>query len=420
MHPIKLLLGMIACAWSAHAAEEITGRVVNGSAAALANAKVWLKGRPELADSTGADGRFSLSLGTSALGPGIGGRSVAERTIGIGFRVPRLVFAARGDGGKSSGRFDASGRAAPLPSESRALPLQDRASADANAPVPAADAPLAKAAAVGDTLIVLRMGYEIKKTALIDLSAKDVGDIGLKPRSFVRDAAVAVKTGRRVEVYVPSDYKELYALPVLYLLHGGGADETYWRQNCKFLDSLNSFADKVNVQPMIIVTPSAGGNTNYGYYGKTADPFYTDLTVDIRAWVESHYKADTARSARAISGLSMGSMQSWNLTLFYPKLWGWSLPMSGGLFKSVGFTPAKLKADAAAKTVDVTALNEIKLFKIYTNPTDIAFGDTDSTTMLADTLGIKHLKDFTTKTSGGHTDPFWNEVFRKYAPLIFK
>ena len=45
----------------------------------------------------------------------------------------------------------------------------------------------------------------------------------------------------------------------------------------------------------------------------------------------------------------MGAMQTWNLTLFYPKLLGYSLPMSGG-----------------------------------------------------------------------HTDPYWNEVFRKYAPLLFK
>jgi len=71
------------------------------------------------------------------------------------------------------------------------------------------------------------------------------------------------------------------------------------------------------MQTMIIVTPDAGGNTGYGYYGKTTDPFYTDLTVDIRKHVESKYKADTSRFGHAISGFSMGAMQTHNLTLFY-------------------------------------------------------------------------------------------------------
>lgn len=59
---------------TAYGAEAITGRVVNGSSAALANAKVWLKSRPDLVDSTGPDGRFSLDLTPSALGhsPGRG------------------------------------------------------------------------------------------------------------------------------------------------------------------------------------------------------------------------------------------------------------------------------------------------------------------------------------------------------------
>jgi hypothetical protein len=66
------------------------------------------------------------------------------------------------------------------------------------------------------------------------------------------------------------------------------------------------------------------------------------------------------------------------------------------------------------------AVHQLKIFKVFSNPTDIAYGDNDTTCMIMRELGIKHLTDFTTKTSGGHTFPFWNEVVRKYAPTLFK
>lgn len=453
-----LLVAVLSGSLSAQGTEALTGRVVNSSGTALAGAKVWLKSRPGAFDSTGADGRFSLDLASTSLNPDLlpGGygeaafrlrdnrlefsldasRDVIVELLGIQGEHIATLFTGRKEKGAHSIPLDAGRLSAPA---GRYVLALRRDGAEAHAPVtvegmgrlsrlPSAMPPLApetriqpaKRSAAADTLIVLRMGHEIKKTPLASPASQALGDISLKVRSYRRDTTVVVKTNRRIEVYVPSDYKDLYLLPVLYLLHGGGANETYWRANCKFLDSLNAYADRVNVQPMIIVTPSAGGNTNYGAYGKTADPFYADLTTDIRAYTESHYKVDTARASRAISGLSMGSMQTWNLTLFHPKLWGWSLPMSGGLYKSGGFTPAKFRSDVSSKAIDVAALNELKLFKVYVNPTDIAFGDTDTTCQLAESQGIKFEKDFTTRTSGGHTDPFWNEVFRKYAPLLFK
>ena len=454
------VLVTLAGALAVHAAETLTGRIVNASSAALANAKVWLKNRPEIFDSTGTDGKFSLTLAPSAI-PSLPGRDdgnaafrlqanrlsfflngtqdVAVELFGVhGGKIATLYRGSKGRGDHSiflaperfsvpAGHYlltfdsrEARGSAQVVISESKAItysPVSTSLPAAGSQPY----GTLAKASAAAETLIVLRMGHEIKKSALAGTASQDFGDISLKVRSYRRDTAVAIKAGgRRIEVYVPSDYKELYHLPVLYLLHGGGANETYWRADCKFLDSLNTYSDRVNVQPMIIVTPSAGGNTNYGAYGKTADPFYADLTTDIRAYTESHYKVDTARFSRAISGLSMGAMQTWNLTLFYPKLWGYSLPMSGGLYKSGGFTTAKMRSDAASKVIDVAAINEMKLFRVFVNPTDIAFGDTDTTTQLAESLDIRLSKDLTTRTSGGHTDPYWNEVFRKYAPLLFK
>lgn len=451
-----LLLAPLIGALAATGAETLTGRVVDGSANALAGARVWLKSRPDHFDSTGADGRFSLELSATSLGPSADPRAgAAVRWHGnrLAFYLASLqavtlelqslrgeklatLFHGRMDRGRHSLAVDPGKPAAPSGSYVLVLKTGDASTflpavwteSGLFSQAPAAEAPgtagsragLAKSAAADDTLIILRMGHEIRKSTLAGTATRDIGDISLKARSYRRDTAVAVKAGRRIEVYVPSDYKELYRLPVLYLVHGRGADETYWRVNCKFLDSLNTFADRLKMQPMIIVTPAAGGAVNVGHYGKTADPFMADLTVDIRAWVESRYKADTARMSRAISGLSMGAIQTWNLTCFYPDLWGYSLPMSGGLLLSVGFSDAKFRSDVAGKAIDVESINQIKLFKVYSNPSDIAYSDTDSTSRLAASAGISHTTDFTTRTIGGHTDPYWNEVFRKYAPLLFK
>lgn len=438
MNAIAIAVAMASSA--AFGADALTGRVLGVSSAPVADARVWLQSRPDLVDSTGADGRFSLPTPSSAVFPPGGGGTIdpALRWEGdhLFLTLPRarsLSLDLRDAGGRKvatvfRGRLARGSHSIPLPRAtldrlrgSYYLSFAGEAAAPAGRPGPSLRIPAAaKSAAGNDSLIVLRMGYEIAKRPVTDASQGDLGDIGLKLRTYRRDTAVAVKAGRRIEVFVPSDYAGLYKLPVLYLIHGAGDDETYWRVKGHLLDSLNTFADRTKVQPMIIVTPAAGGAPGVGAYGKTADPFVPDLAVDIRAYVESHYKADTSRWARAISGLSAGAAQTWMLTLFYPGLWGWSLPMSGGLGRSAGYTPEKLKADAAAKIVDVAALNQLKLFKEYSNPSDLALTDAQTTCKLVDSLGVKIATDFTTRTSGGHTPVFWNEVFRKYAPLLFK
>ena len=144
------------------------------------------------------------------------------------------------------------------------------------------------------------------------------------------------------------------------------------------------------------------------------------MTVDIKDYVEEHLKVDTARFSRAISGLSMGSMQTFNLTLFYPQLWGYSLPMSAGLMRSSGFSESKLKSDIADGDIDTAAINRLKIFKVFTNPTDIAYDDTKSTCELMEELDVEFTADYTTDTSGGHSWAFWMEVFEKYASSLFK
>ncbi|HAJ80289.1 MAG TPA: hypothetical protein DCO75_11020 [Fibrobacteres bacterium] len=452
----SFMLFVVLGVFIASGAEAITGRVVNTSSGALAYAKVWLKNNPDIIDSTDTNGLFSLVLpqtGTSSYSmPAVkAAASIINNSIVFSLntvqkisielfdmkgRLVSRVFKGTMGQGEHSIKLDRKAlylqrvfytlrfSSSELSFESTVFSADNNLVAHTPKKSVAHNnsfSATAKITTDGDTLIVLRMGYEIKKTFVASLTSRDMGYISLKDRTYSKSATITVKTDRNIEVVLPSDYNELYSLPVLYLLHGGGADETYWRNNCKLIDTLNKFDGRLNMQPMIIIIPSCVSSSNYGYYGKTADPFYSDLVNDIRSYVESHYKADTTRYSRAISGLSMGAAQTWMLTLFYPGLWGYSFPMSGGIYHTDwGFSLSQFKSDVNSGAIDVAAINQIKILKVYTNSTDMAWSDVDSTCKYLDEVEINYLSDLTTQTTGGHTDVFWNEVFRKYSQTIFK
>lgn len=435
-------------------AEIITGRIVNSSSVALANTKIWLKGNPLAFDSTKSDGKFSLSVPSTAIDSKLlrnkGTMSFKVQSNHLDFSLNTLqhvnvelfnfqgekiatVFKGLKEAGKNSIAIDKrlfTAAGAYVLKFSTDEIVFDTKIISSNGKLLAATCQMtcansglntsAKLAETSDSLIILRMGYEIKKIPLANLLTQDIGDIRLTARQYKIDKTVAVKTNRTIEVLVPSDLKELYALPVLYLLHGGGEDHTAWRIKGTLLNTLNTFQNKDSMVAMIIVTPDAASNSGYGNYGKTGDPFYTDLTIDIKKYVESSYNVDTSRFARAISGFSMGAMQTHNLTLFYPKLFGYSYPMCGGLYKSTGFSETKMKSDIASGVIDTAAINSMKAYRLHSNPTDIAWSDTRDFDPFLTSVGVKHTSNFTTNTPGGHTYTYDNEVFRRYAVQIFK
>ena len=437
-------------------AETISGRVVNGTASPLSVARVWLKNDPAVSDSTGTDGKFSLSIPST----GTVSNHISDGVIhSISIRNNRLDFSLTSPQNirieifNISGKKEATILKGMLGQGTNSIALGQKALSLANGAyflrfasketlfdfrLTVADHMLfahasmdnsqrksnatAKIAAAADSLIVLRMGYAIKKMSLATLATQDLGDIALAARTYKVDTTVTVKTGRTIEVIVPSDHEDLYTIPVLYLLHGGGEDHTAWRTKGCLIDTLNKFRNKDSMVAMIIVTPDAASSANYGNYGKTGDAFYTDLTVDIRKWVESHYKVDTSRFGRGISGFSMGAMQTHNFALFYPKVFGYAFSLCGGLYTCSGFSEAKMKSDIASGAIDTAAVNSMKRYRLYSNPTDIAYtnGDTPNFEKFLCTVGIKHTYDFTSYSIGGHTYSYDNVAFQKYAVMIFK
>src|SRR5262245_11954664 len=125
----------------------------------------------------------------------------------------------------------------------------------------------------------------------------------------------SVGTKRKMVIYTAPGVDAKAKVPVLYLLHGAGDNETGWKEKGAadvVLDNL--YADKKLV-PMIVVMPNgfaskpgqAGGG---GGRGGRSDGLEDDLLKDIIPHVEAKYPVKTDRESRAIAGLSMGGGQA--------------------------------------------------------------------------------------------------------------
>jgi enterochelin esterase family protein len=139
---------------------------------------------------------------------------------------------------------------------------------------------------------------------------------------------------RHALVYLPPGYEEdaKARYPVLYLQHGGGEDETGWIRQGKANFILDNLIAAGQSKPMIVVMA-------YGYARRAGQPvanlagrpfgspemmkamqdmaaaFEADVTEALIPFVDKTYRTLTDRDHRAMAGLSMGGMQTFQITL---------------------------------------------------------------------------------------------------------
>lgn len=188
-------------------------------------------------------------------------------------------------------------------------------------------------------------GVEVPEPGSIYYSVQDV------PHGAVREVWYNSKvtgTWRHALVYLPPDYdlKAKARFPVLYLQHGAGEDETGWiRQgNANFI--LDNLIAAKNCKPMIVVMA-------YGYAHRAgqapadlfAKPFGSpemlkamqdmtaafedDVTQALIPFIDAHFRTLSDRDHRAMAGLSMGGMQTFQITLNHLDLFSYIGGFSG-------------------------------------------------------------------------------------------
>jgi enterochelin esterase family protein len=155
-------------------------------------------------------------------------------------------------------------------------------------------------------------------------------------------------TWRHALVYLPPDYdaqtKTRY--PVLYLQHGGGEDETGWirQANANFI--LDNLIAAKSCKPMIVVMAYGyarrAGQTPPDLTGKPfgspemmkamqdmASAFEDDVTQVLIPFIDSTFRTLSDRDHRAMAGLSMGGMQTFQITLNHLDLFSYIGGFSG-------------------------------------------------------------------------------------------
>lgn len=139
-----------------------------------------------------------------------------------------------------------------------------------------------------------------------------------------------LKMERKYAIYLPPDYETSQrAYPVLYLLHGGGDDQTGWIQFGEVLHLADKTIQSGSSTPMIIVMPDA--NTGHrGYWNDIKGEWrYEDFFFEeFMPFVEKQYRIKAEKQYRAIAGLSMGGQGTFLYALHHPELFSSACPLS--------------------------------------------------------------------------------------------
>lgn len=154
-------------------------------------------------------------------------------------------------------------------------------------------------------------------------------------------------TWRDAFVYLPPNYDTSKArYPVLYLQHGGGEDETGWIRQGKANFILDNLIASGSTKPMIIVMAngyaSRAGYTVPDLTGKgfgspefvkvmqeRMGAFEDDMTQVLIPFIDKTFRTISDRDHRAMAGLSMGGMQTFQVTFNHLDLFSYIGGFSG-------------------------------------------------------------------------------------------
>ncbi|MCA5004627.1 esterase [Sphingobacterium sp. WQ 366] len=224
---------------------------------------------------------------------------------------------------------------------------------------------------------------------------------------------------RQCYIYVPAGYDQsAESFPVMYLLHGGGEDETGWFNQGKTDLIMDNLIAEKKAKPMIIVmmdgnvSVAGGGNAFSEAPLKTFD---RELKEVVMPFISSNYKVKKGPENTALAGLSMGGIQT-----LYAGVKDSHLFSALGVFSSGWFANQKELTDPqyALMTTNKDAINKnIKSFWIAMGgKEDIAHNNCKIMLSKFDEIGIKYTYS---EYPGGHTWPVWRNNLYKFAQVLF-
>lgn len=221
-------------------------------------------------------------------------------------------------------------------------------------------------------------------------------------------------------IYTPPAYDENVneKYPVLYILHGGGEDERGWATQGKTDLILDNLIAEKKAKPMIVIMPDGNTNTDFAGFGeRTLKIFEAELKNCIIPFVEKNYRAETDAKNHALTGLSMGGLQTLYVGVNNSNLFSYLGVFSSGWIQPMQKELAETQFEFMRKNVDLLNQN-LKLFWISMGgKEDIAYNNCQVMLSKFDEMKIKYVYS---EYPGGHTWPVWRHDLFKIAQLLFK
>ena len=244
----------------------------------------------------------------------------------------------------------------------------------------------------------------------IEIPAHDKDFYALKdvPHGHVQQVLFPSKstnTSRRAFVYTPPGYSKDQSTkyPVLYLQHGWGEDETAWSNQGHANLIMDNLIAEGKIKPFIIVMTY--GMTNEIKFGglRSFDitPFQTVMVDELIPYVDKHFRTKTDASNRAMGGLSMGGMETKQITLNKPDVFSHYALLSGGTY-----SPEDIKDKSKVKLIFLSCGSKERPEAIKTSTAALKEAGFNAVSYISE--GTAH--EFQT----------WRRSLHELAPLLFK
>ena len=258
---------------------------------------------------------------------------------------------------------------------------------------------------------------------------------------------------RRCFVYTPPGYdtkiKQRY--PVLYLQHGGGEDERGWVIQGRVSFIMDNLIAEGKSKPMIIVmdrgyalkpgepaqmrpptppaatatSPLTGGAGTPAAAAPAAPRMLTSTTFEevvvneLIPMIDSTYRTIADREKRAMAGLSMGGMQTFQITLKHLDKFAYIGGFSGA-GGGMGGAPIDPKTAFGGVLSDAAAFNKkVKLvwLGIGTKEPERMYTSVKSFHETLEKAGIKHI--YYESPGTAHEWQTWRRSLAEFAPKLF-
>jgi enterochelin esterase family protein len=248
-------------------------------------------------------------------------------------------------------------------------------------------------------------------------------------------------TWRHALVYTPPGYdtQTKVRYPVLYLQHGGGEDETGWIKQAHANFILDNLIAAGSTKPMLIVMANGyarrAGQPVPDFAGKPfgspealramqemAQAFEDDVTQALIPFIDSHFRTLTDRDHRAMAGLSMGGMQTFQVTFDHLDLFSYIGGFSGAAGQMVlGNRSLDPKSDFNGALADPTAFaKRVHLLWIGVGTEEPAMMHA-GLARLHTSLDDAHVKHVFYESPGtAHEWQTWRRDLKDFAPRLFQ